>query len=206
MADERFPIQHGPSVPWEFMVPHDAQCKKNHSGQSLQHIAGRGGLGATEAWCCVNGLALWPTHDTKEGTAAARQKWFELAERVNREWSVKQARAEVLAACIKHFETEAEGCSDYANEEAGEARAAWNREEERFQNCADDLRNLQPTAKDLEELLRKAELKGRLEEYRYVHGNSLLGGPCCTMDCRGCEHIRELERELERARAIEGKG
>lgn len=35
-------------VPVEMIAPHDAQCKKNHSGQSLQRMWERGGLSASE--------------------------------------------------------------------------------------------------------------------------------------------------------------
>ncbi len=130
-----------------------------------------------------------------------------LAKQLQEEWSLshiftrkvddalKQAQAKVLAACIKAADEhnsfnhdDGSPCSGYCGE-----------------IIASKIRSLQPAASELKELLRKAELKGRLDEYRDVHGNSLLGGPCCTMECRGCEHIRELERELEKARASEEK-
>ena len=82
---DRFPIQDGPSVPWEFMLPHEAQCRINHGGQSLEAIAKRGGLGAAEAFWVVTGFKPWYENTTKESVAEARKKWFELAERVNRE-------------------------------------------------------------------------------------------------------------------------
>lgn len=62
MADERFPIQEGPSVPWEFMAPYESQCQKNH-GQSLKRIAERGGLGPSEAWAVVNGIRYYEIKD-----------------------------------------------------------------------------------------------------------------------------------------------
>ena len=34
-------------VPWALVEPHEAQAQANH-GQSLQHLAGRGGLAAQE--------------------------------------------------------------------------------------------------------------------------------------------------------------
>ena len=144
-----------------------------------------------------------------------------LAKQLQEEWSLshiftrkvddalKQARAEVLAALIPIL------CRDCRDGEKVRKDSAlgWAHEvkcndgQTRTRRCgAADARQLQPAAKDLEALLRNAELKGRLEEYSHVHGNSLLGGPCCTMECRGCEHIRELERKLEKARAILEKG
>ncbi len=133
MSRKRFPIQDGPSVPWEFMVPHEAQHKLNHGGQTLERMAQRGGLGATEAWCCVNGLKLWPTHDTDEGIANARQGWLELAERVNREWSTKRLLAdertdvvgEILAFNTQIGCTPQEGykdLTDAATRKAGELK------------------------------------------------------------------------------------
>lgn len=86
MADERFPIQEGPSVPWEFMAPHESQCQKNH-GQSLKRIAERGGLGPSEAWAVVNGIRYYEIKDEHA------KKWFELAERVNRKWSIERLLA-----------------------------------------------------------------------------------------------------------------
>jgi hypothetical protein len=89
---KKFPIQEGPSVPWEFMAPHESQCQKNH-GQSLKRIAERGGLGASEAWAVVNGIRYYEIKDEHA------QKWFELAERVNREWSIERLLADEREAC-----------------------------------------------------------------------------------------------------------
>ena len=66
--------------------------------------------------------------------------------------------AEVLAACIKHFEKEAGKCADFANKEAGESRAAWNRQEAWYEDCADAIRKLQPAASDLEEYAKSLSL------------------------------------------------
>lgn len=52
----RFPIMkskvklnaHVVNLPWEAILPHEAQAKKNH-GQSLERLAERGGLSACEA-------------------------------------------------------------------------------------------------------------------------------------------------------------
>jgi hypothetical protein len=38
----------GFDVPWSMMTPHEAQAKANHS-QTLQQLASRGGLSASEA-------------------------------------------------------------------------------------------------------------------------------------------------------------
>lgn len=53
MTDERrqarrFPIQSGPSIPWAAIEPHEDQARRNH-GQSLEHLAERGGLSPCEA-------------------------------------------------------------------------------------------------------------------------------------------------------------
>ena len=44
----RFPIQGGPSIPWDMIAPHETQCVRNH-GQSLERLAERGGLSPSEA-------------------------------------------------------------------------------------------------------------------------------------------------------------
>jgi hypothetical protein len=90
---EMFPIQDGPSVPWAYMAPHEAQARKNH-GQTLEGLAKRGGLGCAEAWVIVHGLKhrdiLREEH---------KNKWIELAERVNREWSIERLLADEREAC-----------------------------------------------------------------------------------------------------------
>lgn len=75
-----FPIQDGPSVPWDYMAPHDKQCRKNHCGQSLEDIASRGGLGAAEAENVVTGCNVRTNWDHLKAA------WFRRAERVNRDW------------------------------------------------------------------------------------------------------------------------
>lgn len=69
-----FPIQGGPAVPWSVMEPHDAQCRKNHGGQSLERIAERGGLSAGEAYAVVHGLGY---HDTKAEHSERTALWRE---------------------------------------------------------------------------------------------------------------------------------
>ncbi len=88
MSRERYPIQDGPSVPWEFMAPHEAQARKNH-GQTLERLAERGGLGCAEAWVIVHGLKHMDILHEEH-----KRKWIELAERVNREWSIERLLAE----------------------------------------------------------------------------------------------------------------
>jgi hypothetical protein len=83
-----FPIQDGPSVPWEVMAPHDAQSKLNHGGQDIQRIAERGGFSCAEAWLVVQGL---PNNraTTPEGEMRTwyrddcKRSWIQFAERVN---------------------------------------------------------------------------------------------------------------------------
>lgn len=41
-------------IPWDMIAPHDAQARSNH-GQSLERLAQRGGLGASEALDIVEG-------------------------------------------------------------------------------------------------------------------------------------------------------
>lgn len=59
IRERRFPIQGGPSIPWCVIALHENQAMKNHSGQSLERLAERGGLSPSEAvavlhdrpWC-----------------------------------------------------------------------------------------------------------------------------------------------------------
>jgi len=92
--EKRFPIQFGPSVPWAFIEPHNSNCEHNHS-QSLERIAERGGLSPAEAWAVVNGIDV---REIRLHYAEYTKGWFELAERVNREWSVNTAKLNTLEA------------------------------------------------------------------------------------------------------------
>ena len=76
-------------MPWAFMLPHESQCQRNHQ-QSLKRIAERGGFSPSEAWCCVNGLRLWPVHDSDVSIETAKKNWFDLADRINKEWAFKE--------------------------------------------------------------------------------------------------------------------
>ena len=107
---------------------------------------------------------------------------------------IKQARAEVLAACAKVtcFRC-AEGnkpCDNgttwlhFLEKKVGNVTESWNEECE-----AAPIRSLQPAAKDLEELLREAEVKG----IRWAEGRDIA-------------QITARLNELEKARAILEKG
>lgn len=87
-----FPIMDGPSVPWEIMMPHEAQAQRNH-GQSLQRLAERGGLGAGEAWCVVQDMH-WGCAN-KGAWDDYRAKWISFANGINHEF--RQLRAELAA-------------------------------------------------------------------------------------------------------------
>jgi len=43
------------SIPWAFLAPHEKQARSNHGGQSLSELAGRGGLGVSEALAIIEG-------------------------------------------------------------------------------------------------------------------------------------------------------
>lgn len=78
-----YPIMDGPSVPWDYMAPHESQAKKNH-GQTLAELADRGGLSALEAECIANGVRTFDIH--RDCLENEKQAWFHRAERVNRDW------------------------------------------------------------------------------------------------------------------------
>lgn len=82
MSDRKmFPIMDGgPSVPWEVLVPYEAQAVKNHS-QSLQRLAERGGLEPGEAWCVISGMD--PVRATAKDWADWTDEWRKFAERIN---------------------------------------------------------------------------------------------------------------------------
>lgn len=57
-SDTRRRYPHCPkSVPWSFVASHERQAQANHD-QTLERLAERGGLGATEMFCVVHDLRL----------------------------------------------------------------------------------------------------------------------------------------------------
>lgn len=61
----QFPVLwrgHSLTVPWDFLAPHEAQAKRNHS-QSLEELARRGGLGPDEMLDIVCGHKWSTCHD-----------------------------------------------------------------------------------------------------------------------------------------------
>ena len=43
-------------VPWSLVEDHDAQAQRNHSGQTLERLAQRGGLGVIELWAVCHDM------------------------------------------------------------------------------------------------------------------------------------------------------
>jgi hypothetical protein len=86
---KRFPIQDGPSIPWEYMAPHESQAQKNH-GQTIARLAERGGLGAAEAELIVTAQPLSPKTGEWDW-AELKRRWVERAERVNNAYLAKES-------------------------------------------------------------------------------------------------------------------
>ncbi len=55
-SERMFPIFEGDDIPWSVIEPHEEQAKANHSGQSLDRLAERGGLSPNEALHVLYGL------------------------------------------------------------------------------------------------------------------------------------------------------
>ena len=103
----------------------------------------------------------------------------------------KRIRAEVLAACIGHLREEANKCERYSREESAEyLQRLQRREASRYRDIAEKMSKLQPDAKDLEELLREAELDGRIKGHHFA-----------CLECQ-TEGQRHYMAELKKARAI----
>ena len=52
MTDRKFPIMDAPDIPWLVIAPHEGQALANH-GQTLEKLARRGGLSASEALAVI---------------------------------------------------------------------------------------------------------------------------------------------------------
>ncbi len=99
---------------------------------------------------------------------------------------IQQARAEVLAACVHHVRRRAAQLDNItANILADEL-----------------LVELQPTAKDLEELLRQEREKGHMEGHKC---DDLIIEIDEDGEVKGCSYKIDALRK-EKARASEGKG
>lgn len=65
-------------IPWAFIAPHEAQAQRNHGGQTLERLASRGGLGASEVIDIVKGVR-WGTHrpciENEAWLVAAVNQW-----------------------------------------------------------------------------------------------------------------------------------
>jgi len=103
----QFPIQDGPSVPWEVMAPYEAVANAHH-GQTLRGLAVRGGLSAAEAWAVVSGYH-YTGQEAKEQWSAMRQEWFRFAERVNLHFGEFERLRKQNAAMRLSLEALAEG-------------------------------------------------------------------------------------------------
>lgn len=55
----RFPIMGGPSIPWRMILPHEAQAQANHSGQTLERLAERGGLSPEETLAVLDDVPFF---------------------------------------------------------------------------------------------------------------------------------------------------
>ena len=64
-------------IPWAFISPHEAQARRNH-GQTLERLAQRGGLGASEVIDIVKGVRCGthrPCIDNEQWLVAAVSQW-----------------------------------------------------------------------------------------------------------------------------------
>ncbi len=128
----------------------------------------------------------------------------------------EQARAEVLAACIYATcalcRTEKPYLMWFGGKNWKGRYQAWVHDVKlegrvEVQTCpADAMHSLQPAAKDLEELLREAGLKGRIAQLEAMKGED-AGGMWFPDPGKPTvnNRIAELKAELEKARASEGE-
>lgn len=104
-AARRFPLQGGPSLPWEMIAPYEAQARANHGGQSLERLAERGGLSPCEA------LAVLTCRPWTALSAADKAGALAEIERRRVEWEDNELRVQLraareeLARCAAAYET-----------------------------------------------------------------------------------------------------
>lgn len=143
MAEQRFPIMGGASVPWSVMAPHDWQAKKNHCGQSLEELARRGGLDPTEAICVVRG---WDYFEARKqhSTESLVTMWAEFAERIQgivAERDALQAKLDAAKGLVGKWRKEARDAvhPDYAKRDLHYKYLRLDNEAAGWNDCADEL-------------------------------------------------------------------
>ena len=125
-----YPIQRGPSVPWEVMIPHEAMSQKNH-GQSIQRIAERGGFSPCEAWAVVNGYK-WTGLEGKEVYDDFAKRWIEYAEKINLHYTEAIRERDEALKALKNSQDQTTAYSE-------EIKRIWGQREEARQEA--DLYN-----------------------------------------------------------------
>ena len=96
---KRFPIQDGPSIPWEAIAPYERQAYDNHE-QSLKRLAERGGLGAAELYFIMTNTKLrfhnvnWDEEEIKG---------LELIDKINKEYNEQNQEIISLREEIKRL-------------------------------------------------------------------------------------------------------
>lgn len=177
-----FPIQGGPSVPWEAMEQHAAQARENH-GQSLERLAARGGLGPAEAWFVVNDRQ-WDDRasDIQGRWTDYAEKWNRLSEeneRLKREFAKSRQRERNLMGSVSSRKCDVAD-RDRRIEELERERADWREHETRAIQEAKKLRN------ELDKRTRERdEAQAAFERHR--------------QDCKALSgQLRTAEAKLER--------
>ena len=105
-----FPIQGGPALPWSMIEPFADQVDINH-GQTLEQLAGRGGLGTFEACCALENRRLFRQTDIPEPGKASEAFYLErLRKHIKKD---QTAELERFRKCIEDLVEEREAnCFD----------------------------------------------------------------------------------------------
>jgi len=62
------------TISWDLVKDHEEQAQSNHS-QTLEHLAGRGGLSPKELWCVVHDKKFY-SDEAREITGAKAIEWL----------------------------------------------------------------------------------------------------------------------------------
>lgn len=97
LEERRFPVlDAGFSVPWRLVAPFEAQAERNHN-QTLQRLAGRGGLDPVELWAVMHGMG-WKDRSKLPSQEAAKEWALSLVSIEARAEKAEAERDEAVAA------------------------------------------------------------------------------------------------------------
>ncbi len=160
--DRRFPVQGGPTVPWEMVAIHERQMKKNH-GQTMEQLSRRGGLSCLELLLVLEDRELREIYRIPKGDFDRRSR--EAHDEIEQKMAdfehdmmrvkLEKAKEELMREVARNEEISQELRRSRQLEIDGEA--AW-----RWEGDGED--HLESMGNDMAVLIRAGDLRGLIAD------------------------------------------